>query len=60
MVKTASTMKKIGTPAPDFTLMNVDGRELSLRAGVRPVSNPAPVSGCSRIHYARESCTDSK
>jgi peroxiredoxin len=30
MVKTASTMKKIGTPAPDFSLINVDGRTVSL------------------------------
>jgi peroxiredoxin len=30
MVKTASTMKKIGTPAPDFQLMNVDGRLVGL------------------------------
>jgi peroxiredoxin len=29
MVKTASTMKKLGTPAPDFKLMNVDGRFVS-------------------------------
>jgi len=30
MVKTASTMKKLGTPAPDFRLMNVDGRMVGL------------------------------
>jgi peroxiredoxin len=30
MVKTASTMKKIGTPASDFMLMNVDGRLVGL------------------------------
>jgi peroxiredoxin len=30
MVKTASTMKKIGTPAPDFNLVNVDGRTVGL------------------------------
>jgi peroxiredoxin len=30
MVKTASTMKKLGTPAPDFQLMNVDGRLVGL------------------------------
>jgi len=30
MVKTASTMKKIGTSAPDFKLMNVDGRMVGL------------------------------
>lgn len=30
MVKTASTMKKIGTPAPDFKLVNVDGRIIGL------------------------------
>jgi peroxiredoxin len=30
MVKTASTMKKIGTPAPDFSLINVDGRPVGL------------------------------
>jgi len=30
MVKTASTMKKIGTPAPDFKLINVDGRLVGL------------------------------
>ena len=30
MVKTASTMKKIGTPAPDFKLMNVDGQIVGL------------------------------
>src|SRR5688572_3914766 len=30
MVKTASTMKKLGTPAPDFQLMNVDGRLVKL------------------------------
>jgi len=29
MVKTASTMKKLGTPAPDFKLTNVDGRLVS-------------------------------
>jgi peroxiredoxin len=30
MVKTASTMKKLGTPAPDFKLINVDGRVVGL------------------------------
>lgn len=30
MVKTASTMKKLGTPAPDFRLLNVDGRTVGL------------------------------
>jgi peroxiredoxin len=30
MVKTASTMKKLGTPAPDFRLLNVDGRMMGL------------------------------
>jgi peroxiredoxin len=30
MVKTASTMKKLGTPAPDFRLLNVDGRMVGL------------------------------
>lgn len=30
MVKTASTMKKLGTPAPDFKLTNVDGRPVGL------------------------------
>jgi peroxiredoxin len=30
MVKTASTMKKLGTPAPDFKLVNVDGRLVGL------------------------------
>jgi peroxiredoxin len=30
VVKTASTMKKIGTPAPDFKLVNVDGRMVGL------------------------------
>jgi peroxiredoxin len=30
MVKTASTMRKLGTPAPDFKLMNVDGRLVGL------------------------------
>jgi peroxiredoxin len=30
MVKTASTMKEIGTPAPGFTLTNVDGRLVGL------------------------------
>jgi peroxiredoxin len=30
MVKTASTMRKLGTPAPDFNLMNVDGRMVGL------------------------------
>jgi peroxiredoxin len=30
MVKTASTMKKLGTPAPDFKLVNVDGRTVGL------------------------------
>jgi peroxiredoxin len=30
MVKTASTMKKLGTPAPDFRLLNVDGRMTGL------------------------------
>jgi peroxiredoxin len=29
MVKTASTMKRLGTPAPDFKLVNVDGRIIS-------------------------------
>jgi peroxiredoxin len=30
MVKTASTMKKLGTPAADFKLVNVDGRIVGL------------------------------
>lgn len=30
MVKTASTMKKLGSPAPDFKLVNVDGRIVGL------------------------------
>ncbi|QDU27946.1 Thiol-disulfide oxidoreductase ResA [Anatilimnocola aggregata] len=30
MVKTASTMRQLGTPAPDFSLLNVDGRTVSL------------------------------
>ena len=30
MVKTPSTMRKLGTPAPDFKLLNVDGRQVSL------------------------------
>lgn len=30
MVRTASTMLTLGTPAPDFTLPNVDGRLVSL------------------------------
>ena len=30
MVKTASTMKKLGTPAPDFKLTSVDGRLVGL------------------------------
>jgi peroxiredoxin len=30
MVKTASTMAKLGSPAPDFSLLNVDGRTVSL------------------------------
>lgn len=30
MVKTASTMRKLGTPAPDFKLVNVDGRIVGL------------------------------
>jgi peroxiredoxin len=30
MVKTASTMRQLGTPAPDFRLRNVDGREVGL------------------------------
>ena len=30
MVKTASTMKKLGTSAPDFKLVNVDGRIVGL------------------------------
>ena len=30
MVKTASTMLPLGTPAPDFTLKNVDGHDVSL------------------------------
>jgi peroxiredoxin len=30
MVKTASTMRQLGTPAPDFSLLNVDGQMVSL------------------------------
>ncbi|MEY4178848.1 MAG: hypothetical protein RLY70_2422 [Planctomycetota bacterium] len=30
MVKTASTMLPLGTPAPEFSLINVDGRTVSL------------------------------
>lgn len=30
MVKTASTMLPLGTPAPDFSLMNVDSKTISL------------------------------
>ena len=30
VVRTPSTMLPLGTPAPDFTLVNVDGREVSL------------------------------
>lgn len=29
MVKTASTMRTLGTPAPDFSLLNVDGQVVS-------------------------------
>lgn len=29
MVKTASTMRTLGTPAPDFSLLNVDGQMVS-------------------------------
>jgi peroxiredoxin len=29
MVKTASTMRELGTPAPDFSLLNVDGQYVS-------------------------------
>lgn len=29
MVKTASTMRELGTPAPDFSLLNVDGQHVS-------------------------------
>jgi peroxiredoxin len=32
MVKTASTMLPLGTPAPEFSLINVDGRTVSLAA----------------------------
>jgi peroxiredoxin len=31
MVKTASTMRKLGTPAPDFQLRNVDGQMVGMR-----------------------------
>ncbi|MGL4511661.1 MAG: thioredoxin family protein [Lacipirellulaceae bacterium] len=31
MVRTPSTMQPLGLPAPDFSLVNVDGREVSLR-----------------------------
>ncbi len=43
MVKTASTMKKIGTPAPDFHLLNVDGRIVGwiARAPYRRISTAA-------------------
>lgn len=30
MVKTASTMRQLGTPAPEFSLINVDGQTVSL------------------------------
>ena len=30
MVKTASTMRELGTPAPDFSLINVDAQTVSL------------------------------
>jgi peroxiredoxin len=30
MVKTASTMRQLGAPAPDFSLLNVDGKTVSL------------------------------
>lgn len=30
MVRTASTMRPLGSKAPDFSLMNVDGREVAL------------------------------
>jgi len=30
MVKTASTMRELGTPAPDFSLLNIDGQMVSL------------------------------
>ena len=43
MVKTASTMKKIGTPAPDFKLVNVDGQIVGLHDGrQREASDPPP------------------
>jgi peroxiredoxin len=29
MVKTASTMRELGTPAPDFSLLNIDGQHVS-------------------------------
>jgi peroxiredoxin len=31
MVRTPSTMLPLGTPAPDFSLINIDGRTVSLR-----------------------------
>ena len=49
MVKTASTMKPLATKAPDFSLINVDGRTV----GLSDFEDARPTWWCSCATIAR-------
>lgn len=52
MVKTASTMVELGSPAPDFSLLNVDGQTVSL-AELGPAKAVLIVFMCNHCPFVK-------
>ena len=57
MVKTASTMLPLGTQAPDFSLVNVDGRTLSL-VDVRDAPALVVIFMCNHCPFVKHLATE--